>query len=389
MKWLGSFILGLFTRHLGTKAMALLLAFVVYVIVLEQLSGTRELERLTLVFELGEELQDEYVLLDRVLVLENLKLHGPRKTLDPQANLLGQADERLLNLNADELQPYMDNKIIIVDEDFFRAMEIVGADIVVSNLPNTAFIRFDRLTGASLTLALADGMKENLTVEPDNEWEGTLQGGRLIDYRIVPSSLELRGPASYIKTRGGTLEVDIGKVDDFLRRYKGNGEPRIPVTGFNWAKAKISAAGLAHLWVLDGATPVNELKVFLEFDVVPRRKEFKIDLPIHYNVGKEGMQFLKDNYECIGPRGPIRFDQSAFEDAVCGDFVLEVEAALKPEELKTLILVLDVANRRQEGEDLVIPVRLRAAPDLLARVRIKMSLEATGEPAVVFTPKPE
>ncbi|MHC4338961.1 MAG: hypothetical protein ACYSX0_01930, partial [Planctomycetota bacterium] len=175
MKWLGSFILGLFTRHLGTKAMALLLAFVVYVIVLEQLSGTRELERLTLVFELGEELQDEYVLLDRVLVLENLKLHGPRKTLDPQANLLGQADERLLNLNADELQPYMDNKIIIVDEDFFRAMEIVGADIVVSNLPNTAFIRFDRLTGASLTLALADGMKENLTVEPDNEWEGTLQ----------------------------------------------------------------------------------------------------------------------------------------------------------------------------------------------------------------------
>jgi hypothetical protein len=390
VKWLGSFLVGLFTRHLGTKLMALLLGFVVYVIVLEQLSGTRELERLTLVFELGEELQDEFVLLDRVLVLENLRLHGPRKTLDPQANLLGQADERLLNLNADELQPYMDNRIIIVDEDFFRAMEIVGGDIAVSNIPDTAFIRFDRLVGASFTLALADGMKENLTVESDNEWEGTLQGGRLIDYRLDPPSLELRGPFRFLPPRSGTLEVDIGKVDEFLRtRYKGNGKPRMEVTAFNWSKAKIREEGLSHLWVLEGATPVSEQRVFLEFDVVPRRTVIKMDLPIHYNVGKEGMQFLRDKYEFIRPQGPVRFDQSAFEDAVCRDFELEVEAALTAEDLKPLILVLDVANRRQEGEDLLIPVRLRAPPELFARVRIKLSVDATGEPAILFTPKPQ
>ena len=84
------FLIGLFTDHVVTKIVSLLLAVVLFVFVQQSISETERIEQLVITFELSAELDKTWVLLDERVVIKDLTITGLREALARQISALRQ-----------------------------------------------------------------------------------------------------------------------------------------------------------------------------------------------------------------------------------------------------------------------------------------------------------
>ena len=80
------FLKGLFTEHLATKFMALLLSVVLFAFVHQSLVGRRMVEEIGLEFELDPMRQEQYSILTPSIRLTDVGLEGTVKEVNPVAD---------------------------------------------------------------------------------------------------------------------------------------------------------------------------------------------------------------------------------------------------------------------------------------------------------------
>jgi hypothetical protein len=399
VNWIRDFLVGLFTRHLGTKFMALLLAGVLFIFAQQSHMQTGLIDELTLEFELARELEETYVLLTPGITLVELDIRGLRSKVGPLLAQFKRERSIRLTITEDFLALHEDPLRIRIDEDFFHLHELLDRDLdIVSEMPAEWALRLANMYVAVLTPALAEASKERVRLPEDSDYEGTLASGQEVELRFLPPSLKLRGPEDAFAPEAQHLYFTVADVDTWLRNnyIDGSGPPRMEVESTAWVVSGVRPPFLQHVQALVGVDwiPADELasRVRTEFEIRPRKVQVELQPDIHLKGNRDDLGAL-DGYVVEGPEGPLFFGQEDIEQGRCTRFAVEVPASLAgSEDLKLLVVVLDVAHRGKDGDNLKVPIYLdvrdRDRRDLLAEVRIKVAQEyLQREPVIVFVPK--
>lgn len=230
MIWFRNLLLGIFTRHLGTKLLALLLSVGLFGFVHASLTGTQEIRQLRLHFSLERELRDRYVLLTEEIRFGGLTITGERTKVDPLARLYkGDSvvnlaiDQKFLNVYG-EAQPEGEGILIRVDRDLFADDRLFGREVRVDNLPAGVAVVLDNVATRTARVEVAPDMPAAIT-DPTHEYEGKLA----LSFNV--KSVTIEGPASAFTDTPLAL-VSVPEIVDKLSRFQvqgERGEAKLPV----------------------------------------------------------------------------------------------------------------------------------------------------------------
>ena len=146
MSRIREFLIGLFTKHLGAKLLALLLAVGLFGFVQSSLTGTQEVARVELRFRLADELRAKYVILTETRTLNGLTMTGLRSKVDILAKALAEKPEVPFTVDQRFLDDYanLPENIIPITTEIFRD-DPRFKDITVGNLPTELGVEIDEL----------------------------------------------------------------------------------------------------------------------------------------------------------------------------------------------------------------------------------------------------
>jgi hypothetical protein len=392
MIWLRAFVLGLFTRHLGTKLLALLLSVGLFSFVQFSQTGTREVPELELIVTLDVELRDRYVLLTPRLRLEDLEISGLRRQVNDlgrrhlQAPLPVEINERFLRLHREGLD-------IPVNSDFFRDEALWGKDIKVSGLPRNLKIELDELESRK-NVIVSVAAETNRVLPDTHRYQGTLEGDAL-DISVNKSQVTLHGPK---RVFGEIPKIilrlpDLARVLGGLETTKEQAELEVVDFSVDWAAGDIDPDYVEHL-LISGPEPGAQLRTARNFrtalnvfcTVVVRKVEKKVSIPIETRVGEGDLNI--DDWVSSGRL----ILKAAVRTRRAEAFGLRMPKSLADDEefLGRLVLILNVAGAQKESDaELRVPVYLdlkgdRRPQDLERLQRIEIDAEQRWE---VFAPK--
>jgi hypothetical protein len=385
MTWLRAFFVGLFTNHLGTKLLALLLAVGLFSFVQFSQLGTREVPELELVVTLDAELHGKYVLLTPRLRLENLEISGLRSRVNSlarqhlQAPLPVEINERLLRLHRDGLN-------IPVDSDLFEDDALWGEGVKVSGLPGGLKIELDERDRRDHVIVAVS--PEINRLPNDHRYQGTLEDNAL-QVTVNVKQVTLHGP----KRVFGADPRIVLKLPDLAQALANftttEEQAEAPVTGFtiDWAAGDIDERYVDHLLVQGqelGTLPVTarafRAALRVSCTVLVRKVPKEVSIPIEVRAGKDGEDI--DQWE---PSGKLILT-GAFLDRRVENFPLRMPKSLADDREfhEKLVLILNVAGATKISEDtLRVPVYLdlrdRRPQDLERLRRIDIESEQRWE----------
>ncbi|MHC4957408.1 MAG: hypothetical protein ACYTGN_03460 [Planctomycetota bacterium] len=387
------FLIGVFTEHVATKFMALLLAIVLFAVVQQQLQSTESIDTIQLEFELAAELREDWTVMTKVVTLLDVKVTGRTSKLEIELKRLKQRPTQQIEIDERFLNAYPNKRNIRIDEQFLHDHDVLPIDIeLAGERVVLESLRIERNEPVTIEIVLAAGMEERTRLRDDNPFEGTLEAAKRVDARFSIVSLKARAPESVFEgdTNKLKLHVTIRDVDTYLKDdYVGTGgQVTMPIDGFDWKASQIRGTTFATegRFRIDGEWRVfDEMKraINLIFEVSPKKEDVEAKLPIHYDVGPDKFDPL-EGYRVRGPDGPINFTQQDIDNKKCSRFSLRVQKSVTQEDLKLFVLVLDVWRLEKQGDRIFVPVRLEVTDknrgDLKRLVEIKMSSDLEGRP---------
>lgn len=225
MSWLRNMVLGVFTRHLRTKVLALLLSVGLFGIVQASLTAVRPIPKLRLRFNLVQELRAEYVLLIEEISFGGLTITGERSKVDPLARVYrGDSvtnlaiDQKFLNVYGEKGEG--EEMRIRIDRELFADERLFGRDIVVGNLPDDVAVVIDKIETRPARVELAPEVL-SVVLPPNHEYEGKPDGK--LDLSLDVTSVMIEGPASAF-TADPVAVVSVKAITDELSKVQIPGE---------------------------------------------------------------------------------------------------------------------------------------------------------------------
>lgn len=306
MTWFRDLLLGVFTRHLGAKLLALLLSVGLFGFVQASLTATQEIRQLKLRFNLAEELREKYVLLTEEIRFGGLTITGERAKVDPLARLY--KGDSVVNLAIDQkfLNVYGEAEgegvRIRIDRDLFADDRLFGRDVVVGNLPDGVSVVLDRIETRVARVEVAPDMPAAIT-DPTHEYEGKLA------FSFNVKSVKIEGPASAFTGEPLALvsvpdivnelskvqvlgERGDAKLSPVEIRWKGIAEKRLPllrISADELGGEPMSVREFQQLLV--AKCPVTKHKLSRTLPLVPI--EIRYPLPRTFD--------LVEDYQVFGP----------------------------------------------------------------------------------------
>ncbi|MCK6459000.1 MAG: hypothetical protein L6Q95_03805 [Planctomycetes bacterium] len=402
MSWFGGFFMGLFTRHLVTKILALLLSIGLFGFVQASLTATQEITRLVLVPSIAEEIRDKYVLLSRPFVVNGLTIRGEQSKVEGLARLYRSTDQRL-PIDQRILRDYERNRSdtgvfeIPIDAKLFRDEVLFGKDVTVERIEAGKVIQVAEIATKPARVEVAAAL-QGLT---HADYEGKLT--------FVPNmtAAEIRGPKHAFLKDTVRIVINVQKIGD---RISAAANPIVGETGtlaieglceIDWKQGDISSDLQEYLRITpEGGSPlpVTEFRQRLAVSCVVTKRQETItlpEIPIQIRYPMPQTFDLLEHYVMFTPWS----DKEMSEGWVRNQLKVRLPAALRSDEafLKSLVLVLDVATARDQtdlvgargpkelGERLYVPFYL----DVRDRARAEdlRSLHLEDEPEAQFNKK--
>jgi len=378
MLWLRDILLGIFTKHLGTKLLALLLSLGLFGFVQASITASREIRQLTLHFSLVGEVRGQYVLLTEELIFRGLTITGETAKVDPLARLYKgnpvvnlAVDQRFLNVYGENVNGEDDaeGKKIRIDLDFFADDALFGKDVSVGRLPDGISVVADKIKTASAPVEAAPAPDVPAAItQAGHEYQGTklalefnvktvtIEGPRsafTADPVVLASVPDIVNELAKVQIRGETGEARLSSV---AVRWKGIAEGRLPLL-------RIAATELGGGWMsaaefqqrLVATCAVTKRKVPSTLEAVPIQIRYPtprdFDLVADYDV----LSVFSDGdlREGLMQRLEVKLPVSlAGNDAFRKNLVIVLDvAAAESDEAGTLFVpfYLDLKDRKREN----------------------------------------
>jgi hypothetical protein len=225
MSWLRNLVLGVFTRHLRTKVLALLLSVGLFGFVQASLTAVQPIPKLRLRFNLAPELRNDYVLLTEEISFGGLTITGERSKVDPLARVYrGDSvtnlaiDQKFLNVYGEKGEG--EQMLIRIDREFFADDRLFTRDIAVGNLPDDVTVVLDRIDTRPARVEIAPEVL-SVVLPPNHEYEG--KEGKL-DLSLDVTSVMIEGPASAFTAAEPVAVVSVKNIADELSKVQIPGE---------------------------------------------------------------------------------------------------------------------------------------------------------------------
>ncbi|MHC4971480.1 MAG: hypothetical protein ACYTG3_04045 [Planctomycetota bacterium] len=392
MIWLRAFFVGLFTNHLGTKLLALLLSLGLFSFVQFSQQENREIPELELIVTLDSQLHGQYVLLTPRLRIENVAISGPRSRVNSlvrqhlQAPLPVEINERFLRLHRDRLD-------IPVTPEFFKDDALWGADIKVDELQSDLKIELDELENRPRVPVAVDP-DANRVLPKDHRYQGTLEDDALRVYASI-QQVTLVGPKRVFgeNPRIVVKLPDLAQALNHFDMTKEQDEAPVSDLQIDWEAGDIDPQYVEHLLFSArelGALPSTarafQSKLEVHCTVLVRKVSKEVSIPIEVRAGK-GAENI-DDWDSGGK--PIL--SKDIKERLAGNFPLRMPKSLADDKdfLAKLVLILNVADAEKEDDGtLRVPVYLdlkgdRRPQDLERLRRIDIESEQRW---VEFRPK--
>lgn len=400
------FLTGLFTRHLGTKVLSLILSVVLFGFVQKSLSGEATVAELTLRFEISSELAPNYVLMTRSVKLKDLVLIGLRSKVQATAASLSLQSAVRIGVDRRFLRSFGDyppNRQILIpiDAEFFRRVPaLLGEGIEASVIRESQALLLDPRVTVEFEVTLPAEIEAARTQIPEESSFKPVGDEKRLKVELQPRHVRIAGPQSALPgTEPGKfppLFVEIPDIGEVLRSPYVEEAPApnvLPVMRIDWAKSGVQGTGLEYATFLDPpAAGAEEFakRVRFRFLVEARgQTEALTGIPIVFRwpTAQVPPGALLDTYTATANFELFEDDLRA---GVCSRLVVSIprhylnrRAALQ----QKLVLVIDW-NRKAEGDkDFEVPVFLDTRdpddPDreeLRSRIRIK----SNGPPSITF-----
>ena len=398
-------ITGMFTRHLVTKFVSLLLAIVLFVFTQQGISDTQPIDELEVRFELTPEASKTWVLLERRVQLRDIKVRGLRDTLTLQfAGLRGTDFRKNLVIDEEFLRTYQVDGPILLDPDFCRDEHIpweMGRDFELIIPKPYKQLNIAPRVNRTFRPALTPEMAAMLDLPSDFKFLGPGGAARPPITWDLGRAIAISGPEDALPpepTDGGVLPlyVNISALQELLRDKDTLGEARgsLPIESIDWARSDVSM--LRHIRVEAPNVSREYLfrEIFFRVDVEERRDTLRIALPIKF--GTDAKSFARPDLT----GGKISFlvtegmSSQLFQHddgwSLVSDFELDVAQTwtTRADELKKFLAVtIDFSRAKTLGEQVVVPIRLErlgGPADIVDMVRITRAADASKAPGLVF-----
>lgn len=396
MSWFQDLFIGFFTRHFGTKVLALLLSVGLFGFVQASLTGTQQIASLTLVPSLAEDTRGTYILLSNTFRLDGLTIRGELSKIEPLARLYRGEKRLALPIDAQILSGYPkqpDGVIKIpITPSLFRNEVLFGKDVTVEPLQRTDSIDIatleDRRARVEVTTELA-----SLT-HADCEGQITF----VPNYR----SVSVRGPSvAFPPDKEKELRIVVGvkgNIGDQISASLFQGETGVLSFGgglceIRWPDGNIKPEYVSYLRITpDGNVPLgaNEFQRMLAVSASATKKKVPVQLKKLPIVILDALPPTVDldKYQGFPPFGDLVMKAGVLELLdVRMPAVLAGDDAFR----ENLVVVLDLAAHATDltGEVLKVPYYLglkdRSREDDLANLA---QIAIAQEPHAEFRLKP-
>ena len=317
MKWL----LGLLTRHLGTKFLALLLAVLLYAFVHKGLSAEREFD-LRLRFVLDPSLDRDYVLMTPLVDVRGLVLQGLREKLDAWED--GQAKPPEIEIGID--QAFIDRHrrgddaiVVAMSTGFFENNGIFArAEITAKSVPPAgADLEIDLRRKVTFDLTIGDKELPKLEIADGSAFSPVGGSGRRVRPEFKPGKqVVISGPRQRLRgvtAQNPKLYVWLPDVNLAIEKERATLiKPEVTITakleGFDWdASGLPNNRGDRELLRVEQPPDTlienlhNEIKIVFRIQQAKERvtsKAMRLDIDVPGNVllGTRLKGFL-DDYE--------------------------------------------------------------------------------------------
>jgi len=386
---IGRVFLGLFTHHLGTKFLSLLLSFILLFVVQQSLEERRDLRDLKIKFQLSPDLRQDYVIIKDTFVLTDVRIEGLKTNVSElMGDLTRRSREVLIEVNQSFLERYPNRSNILVNREFCETHNIPGEGVrMTQEIPANLVLNVQKLENYKLRVVAAPGQEDKTLLSADNPYQGTLDSGRRIEIGFEPPTVELRCPPSVLTgDEHKELRVVIQDLAEWLRNASPEaGTPlSVQVTSIDWEASGFPRDALSFVQVV---SPRNVRPAVLAGDLLTRfeveerwvRKDVDLDLVVRLPLGRTPPA----EAEFRGALGVVEFRKDWLDPEAHGKalgFEIEVPRALASDtaSLAKLSLELDwataLATTPEDAASIYVPLRLRVKggedPALLKRVRI-------------------
>ena len=387
-----AFFIGLFTSHVVTKIVSLLLAIVLFVFTQQGISDTQRIDQLTIEFELDEDARTQNVVLGGPVTLTGLEISGLRKELVLRSEELRRAGWRMKKtIDAEFVRRHRKGKIgieIVIDAEFCRREQIPW-ELPKSfslELKKPGLLRIDRLTNRTFRPELSPDDVAKVTLPESSRFRGP--GGALaIEPEFVTpagvpiDAIAIKGPQSMLPERSGDeplpLYIRVDSLSELLRSRTTPLEARAPldIAGIDWAKSGCSSLELLRVEAPQQESPdalrASTLKVRCP-GLVLNPIELSVTLPVRFATAPGGWtrDRIDQEYDLLGPRdGKTKF-QPLPQGAGISTWTEVSQFAIKAlpqwaadkEKIESLFAVeIDLGGAIKRSDDrLEIPVRLRS-----------------------------
>lgn len=417
MKW----FMGLLTRHLGTKFLALLLAILLYAFVHKGLSAEREFD-LRLHFVLDPNLDREYVLMTPRVDVNGLVLQGLREKLDAWED--GQSKPPEIEISVD--QAFIDRHrrgdaalVVAMTTRFFENNKIFArAEITALSVPPAGTdLEIDLRREVTFELTIGDKEQPRLEIAPGSPFSPVGGSGKRVSPEFRPDKrVTISGPKRRllgVKDQNPKLYVMLQDVNLVIEKQlatliKSEVTIEAKLQNIDWGLSGLPEnKGDRELLRVEDPPDVTieslagETKIAFNIQqakerVVVKAMRLDFEVPGSALLGDKLKGFL-NNYD---PRRESITLTPSTDWNTCGLHLLVPKSLSDKGEfargdLFTVIIELPDPAEWKDGEDIEAVVKLTVkdpgnaeALQILQQIEIALNKGEQGPPKVRFTPNP-
>jgi len=390
------FLIGLFTHHVVTKIVSLLLAIVLFVFVQQSISETQRIERLTIRFELTPELDKQWVLLENEVVIKDLSVSGLRESLTREMSALRSKEGFRFKMTIDGkfLGRHPPENGIVIDAALCRQEDIpwpLGQDFEL-RIENPPTLAIEGRKEIAMRPRLSEEMKERLKLPEGYKFE--LTGPVVFN---EPRAIAFSGPASALPEGADDsildLFVKIDPLKQALDKVESEQQARDPlfVAGIDWEKSGFKIDQLRYVRVEQPSdVSMKTLAGALSYtcSVETRRVPLVLTIPLQYKTAADSItqrSILADEYTFTGAAGII-----APKPTIDAYRTVAIDLEVTPrwldhkDELAGYLALLVDLTAGKKGDPLIAaPISLltigNAPPGLLGEVRLARGADPSPE----------
>ena len=409
------FLLDLFTRHLGTKFLSLILSVVLFAFVLQSMSDEREIS-IHFEFTVDEELGPEFVVKTPTVDLHRIVVKGIRAKVEAVAQQFKRNRSVAIELSREIVgrSSELDARkqvLVPIDREFFRRLEILGREGGVElkgEIDPPQRIELERRGVVKLRLEVSPDYLRDLVLDPAGPYEsGT--GDASVRMRFQPETVMISGPVTSLPPENSALYVRVANVSEVLKRGErmltAEGKPvKGKVESIDWSASHLGDPGFLAVGRYPGYPAVEILqRIDCEFDVKPRAATRDLAA---IRIGFTFPSSFADGY-LWGPAFLATYDgdgigftlgDADLRDGTCKRLTVKgPQTLLEDRDILgnlTLIIDLRIAEKNKDGT-IEAPVYISITPDAkgsvpqaaIRQLVTIMTATEVKQPKVRFTPR--